>query len=319
MVPDRWYIILESREVPKDKPLGVTRFGKRLVLWRDQEGRLCCTTADCPHRGVDLAAGRIVNGCVECPFHGFQFNGEGKCTVLPAHGKDRPIPPTMKTRAFPVRERDGLVWVWYGAPRDPLPEPPWFEELDQGYVYDTLIDDWNTHYTRAIENQLDFTHLPFAHRTTIGKSLPGRLEVVTEVDGDRIKVSYDPATYDAKGFFVELLAPNLWRNRLAEGVWAIAIFVPVDEAHTRLYLRFYQRHFTLPFFGWLSCWVANWLNRFILWQDKRIVLTQRPLETAPRMGEVLVPSDKPIVEWRRWRARNLHPDEEPMSEGRRGP
>lgn len=308
MVPNRWYLVLESREVPRDRPLGVTRFGLRLVLWRDAAGRLQCTTADCPHRGADLALGRVVNGCIECPFHGFQFDGAGRCTVLPAHGTERPIPPAMRTRAFPTHEHAGLVWLWFGEPQDPRPPPPWFPDLDEGFVYHTFTDDWDTHYTRAIENQLDFTHLPFAHRSTIGRALPGRLEVLTEVNGDHMKVMYDPRTYDAKGFFVELVAPNLWRNRLAPGVWALAIFAPVDEAHTRLYLRFYQNKLTLPGVGWLLCWLMNWVNRFILWQDKRIVLTQRPLATAPRMGEVLVPSDKPIVEWRRWRARHLNPD-----------
>ena len=303
MVPDRWYIILESRELPKGKPLGVKRLGHRMAVWRDGEGVLRATGDDCPHRGAALSAGKLVNGCIACPFHGFQFNGQGACTHIPAHGPEGPIPPKMRVPSWPVAEAQGFVWLWYGQ-GEPGPLP-WFEDIDDTFAFHTLTDDWDTHYTRAIENQLDFTHLPFAHHNSIGRGVSEKLGVLTEVDGDRIVVRYDPTTYDAKDFFVELWAPNLWRNRLSDGVWVIAAFVPVDANRTRLYLRFYQRFVTLPGLGWLICWVSNLFNRRVLDQDKRIVLTQEPRETALRMNEVLLPSDRPIIEFRKWRERHL--------------
>lgn len=306
--PDRWYVVLLASELPRDRPVGVTRLGHRLVFWRGPDGAPRAALDDCPHRGAALSLGRVVDGCVECPFHGFRFDATGACTLIPANGADGPIPKAMRTRAFPVVERAGYLWLWYGEPPEALPPVPWFEELDHGYAHHTFADDWDTHLTRAVENQLDFTHLPFAHRTTIGRGLPGRLDVLVEAEGDRIKVRYDPATYDAKGFFVELVAPNLWRNRLADGVWVVAVFAPVDAGRTRLYLRFYQRFLTVPLLGTFACWASNLFNRYVLWQDKRIVLTQEPRETALRMGEVLVPSDRPIVAYRRWL--DAHPPRE---------
>ena len=59
-----------------------------------------------------------------------------------------------------------------------------------------------------------------------GRGVPGHLDVITEVDGDRIKVRYDPAVWAGAGdFFVELYAPNLWRNRLGRRAWVLAAFV----------------------------------------------------------------------------------------------
>lgn len=305
MVRDRWYVILETRELPRSGPLGVVRMGERLALWRNAAGELVCTGDDCPHRGAALSMGKVVDGCIQCPFHGFEFAQSGQCTKIPANGPDGPIPSAMRVKSYPVREHKGFVWLWYGDATEQLPPVPWFEEIDDSYVYDTLTDDWDTHYTRAIENQLDFTHLPFAHHNTIGRGVPGKLGVITQVDGDRIRVSYDPETHDAKGFFVELWGPNLWRNRLAEGVWVVAVFVPVDDNNTRLYLRFYQRFLTLPLIGPGVCWLSNLLNRYILDQDKRIVLTQEPRSTQLRMKEVLIPSDRPIIEYRKWRHARL--------------
>lgn len=303
MVQDRWYVVLESSEVGR-APLGVTRMGEAMVFWRDASGAVRATSDRCPHRGASLALGKVKDGCVECPFHGFRFDGGGACTRIPANGTKKAPPPSMRVRAWEVREQNGFVWLWWGEARAELPPVPWFEELDERYAWAGFSDDWDTHWTRAVENQLDFTHLPFVHQTTIGASLPEELAVRTEVDGDRIVATYDPSTYDAKGFFVELVAPNLWRNRLAEGVYAVAAFVPVDERRTRLYLRFYQNHLTLPGLGWLGCQVANLFNRVVLAQDKRVVLTQEPRKVGDGELDVLVASDAPIAAWRRWQAQH---------------
>jgi len=313
MVRDRWYVVLAVSELPAKGPLGVTRLGERLVLWRDRAGVLHCVGDVCPHRGAALSAGRVVDDCVECPFHGFQFDGSGACTVLPAHGTGpRPIPANMRSPRHIVREHQGFVYLWTGSaePGPGFEEVPWFEELDDSFEWDGFTDDWATHYTRAIENQLDFTHLPFAHRTTIGRAVPGRLEVITEVDGDRMRITYDPATYDAKGFFVKFHLPNLWLNRLAPGIFALMAFAPVDEANTRIYVRFYQRKMAIPGAAWAVAWVGNLFNRYILGQDKRIVLTQRPVRTDLGMRERLVPSDRPILELRKWRHHLLEAPEE---------
>ena len=60
----------------------------------------------------------------------------------------------------------------------------------------------------------------------------------------------------------------------------------------------------MPLLGVAFCWLSNQYNRYVLAQDKRIVLRQRPLRTDPHMGEILVTGDKPIVWWRRWVAAN---------------
>lgn len=302
MVQDRWYVVLESAEVGA-APLALTRFGEAMVFWRDASGALRATSDRCPHRGAALSLGKVKAGCIECPFHGFRFDGEGACTHIPANGK-RPPPPNMRVRAWELREEQGFVWLWWGEPRAEYPPLPWFEELDARYVHAGFAQDWATHWTRAVENQLDFTHLPFVHRSTIGGGVPEELIVNTEVDGDRIRATYDPSTYDAKGFFVELSAPNLWRNRLADGVFVVAAFVPVDDRRTRLYLRLYQKHLTLPFLGRAACQLGNLFNRVVLAQDERVVLSQQPRVVGEGVADVLVASDGPIAAWRRWQAQN---------------
>jgi len=301
VIRDCWYVVLDSREVPRDKPVAFRRLGDDLVFWRDREGNVACAVDRCPHRGAQLSAGKVVDGCVECFFHGFRFDDAGACQLIPANGLKAPIPRAMRVRSFACREQGGFVYLWWGERRDAYPPLPSFDKPNDRFAYAQLHEDWPAHISRVVENQLDFTHLPFTHASTIGRGVPGELGVNTEVDGDRIRVKYDPEVYDgAKGFFVELHAPNLWRNRLSDRVWVLAAFVPIDEDNTRTYIRFCQDFVTVPGLGWLFCWLSNVFNKIVLGQDRKRVISQRPKKTQLDMDEVLVPSDRPIIEYRRW-------------------
>ena len=88
MIRNQWYAILESNEVKPSRPVGVTRMGEKLVLWRDDKGQIGCMADLCPHRGVALSTGKLVGGNVQCPFHGFEYDTSGRCTLIPASGKN---------------------------------------------------------------------------------------------------------------------------------------------------------------------------------------------------------------------------------------
>ncbi len=123
----------------------------------------------CPHRGVALSVGRLLGDCIECPFHGFQYDTSGRCCLIPANGKNTPVPKAFQVHTYPTREAYDFIWVWWGEPREELPSLPFIEDIDDSFYYSTFRDHWATHYSRAIENQLDVVHLPFIHRTTIGR------------------------------------------------------------------------------------------------------------------------------------------------------
>lgn len=72
MIRNQWYVVLESKEVGK-KPLGVLRMGEKLVFWRDNQGVVHCAIERCPHRGAALSKGTVLEGRLQCPFHGNCF------------------------------------------------------------------------------------------------------------------------------------------------------------------------------------------------------------------------------------------------------
>jgi phenylpropionate dioxygenase-like ring-hydroxylating dioxygenase large terminal subunit len=293
-----WWAVLDSRELRRE-PLGVRRLGRDLVFWRRPDGSIVAQEDVCPHRRTRLSLGKVQGDCITCPFHGFAFDASGACTRIPAHGDDRSrIPESMKVRTYPTREQHGFVFVWTDATRAPTAEVPWFEELDPSYVYDGLTSDWETHFSRAIENQLDFAHLPFVHASTIGRfATEGATPEVT-VGEASVRISFP----EGAGGFIEWREPNVWINNVGFGFVMVA-FAPVDADHTRMYLRFYQNKVKIPGFTWLFNQVMKPMNALILRQDQAVVEAEEPRDTSPRIEEVLVDFDRAVVAYRALRAR----------------
>lgn len=307
---DRWYVIADAAEVRTGRPLSVRRFGEEMVLWRDAEGRVVGLPDRCPHRGVPLHNGKVEGGDIECPFHGFRFDGRGQCTRMPCEGDDPGLVSRYRTRSFVLREAHGWIWQWRGQPRAQYPEIEYFDEVRPTDSQHTTSVVWNTNYIRCIENQLDFTHLPFVHGNTIARGMTkGRMTVHTEVRGDRIRAWSDEAAMADAGpiepgrqsGYLELIAPNLWILTFARNgkMGNLLAFVPIDETHTKLYMRLYQRMVTVPGLGWLLCWAMNMTNHVILNQDRRVVEASLPPRPTPDVREMLVPSDAPVIAYRR--------------------
>ncbi|MGQ9517957.1 MAG: Rieske 2Fe-2S domain-containing protein [Anaerolineae bacterium] len=318
MIPNQWYVVLFSNQVG-NKPIGVTRMGEKLVFWRDVEGRVACLRDRCVHRGVALSAGKVLpNGRIQCPFHGFEYDPSGRVTTIPANSRRTPVPERFRAHAYPTYEAHGLIWIWWGDdPPEDLKPPRFFEDLENGLYYAEAIDPWEAHYSRVIENQLDPIHLPFVHHNTIGRGNRTIVDgpVVQWLDPDRFRVYVQSRTDDGrpplkpeevdisgKDFWLEFIFPNLWQNHISENTRVLAAFVPVDEEHTLLYLRFYQRFLPIPILGNLVARLAMPFNVLVAHQDRRVVQTQQPKPSALRTDERLIQGDRPIVEYRRRRA-----------------
>lgn len=315
MIKNQWYAVLESKELKKNRPVGVTRFSEKLVFWRDERNSINCIFDKCCHRGASLALGKICHSHLECPFHGFQYDPSGKVVVIPANGKNKKVPDNFKVNSYVAKENYGFIWVWYGEQSEKMPEIPFFEDLKKDFSYGGFSEIWGVHYTRAIENQLDVVHLPFVHKTTIGngnKTLVNgpvvkwkenlmTFYVKNEEDKGQISQRPDEIKEYETLFSLQLQMPNLWQNRISDKVRITAVFAPIDEEHTKIYIRFYQRFMRLPILKQGIHSLSNLANKVILHQDRRVVITQLPKKSGLLIGENLVQGDLPIIEYRKKR------------------
>jgi phenylpropionate dioxygenase-like ring-hydroxylating dioxygenase large terminal subunit len=316
MIRDQWYVILKSNELKKGKVLGVLRMGERMALWRDPAGQPVCQADQCPHRGAALSIGCLKGDTIQCPFHGFEYDRDGRCTYVPANGRAADLPKVMKIATYPARETHGYIYIWWGEPREEYPPLPWFDDLDNTFTTSDYADHWSVQYSRAIENQLDVFHLPFVHSTTIGRGnrtiADGPLTTIDEktleiwvynrLDDDK-SIARRPAALGqpTRPPFLIFKFPHLWMNRISEDMRITVYFTPVDDENTIMYLRYYQRFVKLPLLRQLVALLINLSSIVILNQDKRVVLTQVPKKSGLRIGEKLIPADKPIIEYRTMR------------------
>jgi phenylpropionate dioxygenase-like ring-hydroxylating dioxygenase large terminal subunit len=316
MIPNQWYAILESSEVKRGKPVGVTRMGEKLVAWRDSQGRVTVMRDLCPHRGVALSAGQLRGDCIECPFHGFQYDASGRCTLIPANGRSLPVPKAFQVQAYPTHEAHDFIFIWWGQPTGELTPPRFFDDIDDSFSYATVRDPWHAHYSRPIENQLDVPHVPFIHHNTIGRGLGKVMDGpwVEWLDPDRLRVFMhareddgtpprkpDEMPHPDSQFWLDFIFPNLWQNHLGEKSRIVIAFVPVDDENSLLYLRFYQKFVRTPVLRDIVNRLSMPMNAFIAHQDRRVVQTQMPKRSDLRMGEKLIQGDSPIIAYRRRR------------------
>jgi len=170
-----WYVAALSTEVD-----GEALFRRRLLdvpvlIYRKGDGTPVALHDRCPHRFVPLSMGRREGDDVVCAYHGLKFDCTGKCNHNP-HGNQR-IPDAARTRAFPVVERHGFLWIWMGnEAADPAAIPD-YSPLDEGHpnaVAYTYMHP-NANYQLILDNVMDLSHIDHVHGeiiTTRGKLSP---------------------------------------------------------------------------------------------------------------------------------------------------
>lgn len=118
--PKAWVKAADSADLAGSRPVvPVTLYGRRLVLFRDDEGELGLIGRHCAHRGADLCFGRREDNGLRCPFHGWHFDRTGQCVEQPAEPEDSTMYKTIKLPSYPVVEKDGLILAYMGEGEPP--------------------------------------------------------------------------------------------------------------------------------------------------------------------------------------------------------
>lgn len=171
---DHWYPTAFERDISEGELYSFTLLETPLVIWRDSEGKFRAFRDACPHRLVPLSEGRIAStGCLECPYHGWQFDSSGACTMIPQGGDEKN--PRSAAMAYQCASAQGLVWVKLQPfvsdeamdtttiPILPeLEDPEWFE-------LPSMWRDLPMDYSTLIENVVDVGHVPFTHHASVSK------------------------------------------------------------------------------------------------------------------------------------------------------
>lgn len=254
MEKTQWHPVALISDV-NDAPVGVRLLGEDLVLWRDASGAAQAFIDRCPHRGARFSLGRVNEGHLECPFHGWQFSSTGQCTKVPAVPGFTP-PPQHCVKSFGVQQAYGLIWVQLEAADVPLPV---FAAEGDTRLRKVNCGPYDVHASapRIIENFLDMSHFGFVHEGWLGsrdatEMAPYNVEVTaTGVQATNCKAvqpisnlhSTKPAevhyTYEVTAPYTALLTKIPEEGTTKEG-WreAIGLFIcPVTPTTSRVWFR----------------------------------------------------------------------------------
>ncbi|HEX6752434.1 MAG TPA: Rieske 2Fe-2S domain-containing protein [Solirubrobacterales bacterium] len=162
-------------------PQRAVLLGEALAVFLTEGGEPAVVSDRCAHRGASLSMGGVKGEGIQCPYHGWEWDGQdGGCTRIPALKDQRQIPPRARISSYPAREQWGLVWTVLEEPLGEPPEIPWFEperwQLGHGEPFELPVA-----LGVAIENFRDVAHFAFVHRETMGEVA----EVVEPLDVQR--------------------------------------------------------------------------------------------------------------------------------------
>lgn len=316
-----WYPIAISKEVKADEPLRVEILSLKFVAFRDADGAAHVLSDTCTHRGGSLGKGWVQDSCVICPYHGWRYNGAGKCTTIPSIGYDGKPPPRAKVDSYPVQEKYGLVFAFLGdLPEEERPTLMPIDEYDDGAwrASETMMLPVNYYYERSIENGLDPAHNEFVHPTHgfAGNNpdykvpdMPVKdLEFGCYMGGEMESSGYKESTMrqvrEGAGTTVAgtgTHGPNsmyTWINFTEDKAFHQYIWeAPIDERQTRIFFVNLRNMMLDPDMDER----VKERNLVIAHQDIDVLSELDPIRTpASNTKEIMMPADKAVLRYREW-------------------
>ena len=301
-LPNGWYVVAMSDELRPGQLITRRYFDRELVVYRGKSGEVRIVDAFCPHMGAHLGkVGSVEGDLLRCGFHGFEYDGEGRCVATPYDG---PPPAKARVAGWPVREQNGLILTWFDATGA---APHW--EVP-------VLDDerWNkprwhrfqiaTHPQETTENSVDFGHF-----TQLHGFVDGSVTQPLKIEGPLLTSSYRawrglptpkynftkvPVDYAVKvwGLGYSQVDVRLDTFHMDLRIWVLPI--PIDEEHIHLIIGASTPKHMGPFAP-LARYIGHRIVCAEVGQDLD-VWTYKTYVEKPALAK----GDGPVAEYRRY-------------------
>jgi nitrite reductase/ring-hydroxylating ferredoxin subunit len=223
----------------------VRLLGEDLVLFRNGKGRCGLVGRNCPHRGTDLAYGRLENGGLRCAFHGWLFDIDGRCLETPAEPDGSNLCANIRQKAYPVVEKSGILFAYMGPG-----EPPAFPHFDCFVAPDTHTFAFkgriDCNWLQSLEVGIDPAHTSFLHRffhDEDPKEGYGKLFRDTSIDSDmpmtrimrefpRPTIEVEPTDFGFRVITLRRISDRSTHVRVTNLMFPNAFIIPMSREMT---------------------------------------------------------------------------------------
>ncbi|HXZ85666.1 MAG TPA: Rieske 2Fe-2S domain-containing protein [Myxococcota bacterium] len=295
--PNGWFKVAFSDELAAGEVRPVHMLGRDLVVYRGEDGAAHVLDAYCPHLGAHLGVGGTVVGSeLRCPFHGWRWAGDGRCTDVPYAKK---IPALARIHAWETREQNGYVMVWHHAEGKPpefeVPLIP--EATDPGYYkYKRVCWELATHIQEMYENAVDIQHFAHVHGMQIERvNWQGEGAIATLVLDLKRDASQQTNEAGESSFRSFMYGPGLSLTRVTGRLAGVSIqtLTPLDDELCEVVHTYYAKKSEpatkAELEGFFDFYASDWELDFKLWNQK--IYRPQPL---------LAENDGDVGRFRRW-------------------
>lgn len=316
MLQDYWYIACRCGDI-KRKPVAITIFNTPMVIFRGPQGQASALEDRCLHRGAPLSRGRVRAGQLQCPYHGWRYDPQGKVCAVPAMAQDQDCASLGRLTRYHCLEQDGYVWVCLGE--QPAQERPTrFAYLGEpGWVSFRMNTLFEAPVEACLENFLDCPHATQVHRFWFRAPTAKAVKALTRTLDDGAETAYfcEPRERSAVWSLLSskqaqmrhtdrFIAPATSRvdYEFSDGRYYLitSSCTPVNEGLTRVHTVISFRY---PRLGPLIRLIFEPLSRIIIKQDVAILKYQQEnLKRFEQRDFTLIEQDvliRPILAWRR--------------------
>ena len=249
MMRQYWIPAAASNELEADgAPMRLMLLGEKLIAFRDSRGRVGILDHRCPHRSASLFYGRNEDAGLRCVYHGWKFNTDGDCLEMPNLPAHQEFCSKVRAKAYPVAERNGLIWTYMGSRAEPPPLPMMEAALlpeDQRRMYFVQRE---CNWLQALEGEVDTSHFSFLHYgavdpETVDPASHSRYNAldrapsydVADTPWGTMYGAWRPAENSRKSWRIAQFLFPFWTmppdGDFGGHVWARS-WVPMDDTHT---------------------------------------------------------------------------------------
>lgn len=294
MLINYWYVACRSKNLT-NKPLGKKILNEEIVLFRDSNNNAVILKDVCPHRNVQLSKGKNNKGNLQCAYHGWEFDGKGKCVFIPSLMSQDKISSELKIKKYNIIEQQGFIWVWIGD-REPenTEKPVFIEELElDGWSNTFFYGETNTSIDNVIENFMDSPHTGYLHgglfRSNKEKHTAKAIIKTTD-DGVTNDITEEDSNIDSllgnlligknsKVFHQDkFILPSIVKVQYEMGTYKMRgyhIFTPIDEYKTEINVRVV----------WNFGLIGNFIKPLVTYFGVKIL--KQDVEILDNQGEII--------------------------------
>ncbi|VAV94923.1 Vanillate O-demethylase oxygenase subunit [hydrothermal vent metagenome] len=292
ILSELWYFGAFGQQIEPGEHLHVELAGQPLFIGRDFAGQAFAVRDICPHRGILLSTGKLIQKkgqtSIECPYHGWRFGTDGRCVAIPSLTREQAKTKDVSkiaTRGYPVRERQGLIWVYIGE-NQPDMEPITLDLVGETAPKMRLATQFDCHVDHAVIGLMDPAHIAYIHRQWWWRTEKSMHEKAKQFGPVPFGFSMLPHTPSANSFLYRLLGakpeteirfqlPGIRVEYIKVGdkyVVGFTAVTPINETSSRISIGLYWDHPVVSLFPkWL---IRKGLSIFV-GQDRDAVNAQQ--------------------------------------------